>query len=149
MTATARVDPLVAPSRRRNLRRMKAKASKAAGEVRGRFEWMREDVLAVVGGNYYYETPNMVVFREQPLIWFERDDERRLLLNLNMLSTSGEPRTSLANYWLLRGQPEDVESPPNGSYLRVRYANGDDISVRFHRWDDASALTGPGRCHIA
>jgi hypothetical protein len=123
------------------LRQMKANAGRAAGEVRGRFEWMREDVLAVVGGNYYYETPNMVVFRDQPLIWFERDDERRLLLNLNMLSTSGEPRTSLVNNdWLLRGEPEDVESPPNGSNLRVRYANGDDVSIRFREWSDAGAL---------
>lgn len=123
------------------LRKMKSNASKVAGVVVGRFEWMREDVLAVVGGNYYYETPNMVVFREQPLIWFERDDERRLLLNLKMLSTSGEPRASLVNNdWLLDGHPEDVESPPNGSYLRVKYANGDDVSIRFREWPHAGEL---------
>jgi hypothetical protein len=36
-------------------------------EVRGRFEWMRKDVLAVIGGNFYYETPNMVVFHGTPM----------------------------------------------------------------------------------
>lgn len=121
------------------LRQMKSEA--ANSDVRGRFEWMREDVLGVVGSNYYYETPNMVVFRDQPLIWFERDAQRRLLLNLNMLSTSGRPRTSLVNNdWFLRGKPEDVDSPPNGSRLRVRYSNGDEVSVRFREWLTADAL---------
>jgi hypothetical protein len=39
----------------------------------------------------------MVVFRDQTLIWFERDDDRRLLLNMHMLSASDRPRTSLVN----------------------------------------------------
>lgn len=122
------------------VRELKATATQPS-EVTGRFEWMRDDVLAVVGGNYYYETPNMVVFRGDPLIWFRRDEKRRLLLNLNMLSLSGAPRTSLVdNDWFLRGNPIDVESPPNGSFLRVRYENGDEVSVRFRQWADAKAL---------
>jgi hypothetical protein len=121
------------------LRQMKYQSANA--EVGGRFEWMREDVLAVVGGNYYYETPKMVVFRDQPLIWFERDAQRRLLMNLTMLSTSGRERTSLVNNdWFLRGDPEDVECPPNGSKLRVRYSNGDQVTVRFREWLTADAL---------
>lgn len=126
------------------VRQIKTKAANE-GDVSGRFEWMREDVLAVVGGNYYYETPNMVVFRDQPLIWFERDEDRRLLLNLNMLSSSAEPRTSLVrNDWFLRGNPEEVESPPNGSRLKVRYLNGDEVTVRFREWSSADSL---GKVH--
>jgi hypothetical protein len=110
-------------------------------EVRGRFEWMREDVLAVIGGGLYYETPNMVVFRGTPIIWFERDDRRRLLLNFRMLTASGQPRASLENNdWIIRGDPADVESPPNGSWLRVRYGNGDDLSIRFREWEDIATL---------
>ena len=45
-------------------------------EVSGRFEWMREDILAVVGGSFFYETPKMVIFRDEPMIWFERDEQR-------------------------------------------------------------------------
>jgi hypothetical protein len=112
-------------------------------EVRGRFEWMRDDVLAVIGGGFYYETPNMVVFRGTPMIWFNRDDQRRLLLNFRVLTTSGQPRLRLEdNDWIIRGDPQDVESPPNGSKLRVRYDNGDDISIRFREWNDASSLGG-------
>lgn len=109
--------------------------------VHGRFEWMREDVLAVIGGCYYYETPNMVVFRGEPMIWFERDERRRLLLNFRVLTASGQPRTRLDNNdWIIRGNPADVESPPNGSRLRVRYDNGDDLSIRFREWEDAEVL---------
>jgi hypothetical protein len=110
-------------------------------DVRGRFEWMREDVLAVIGGCFYYETPNMVLFRDEPMIWFERDERRRLLLNFRVLTASGQPRTRLDNNdWIIRGDPVDVESPPNGSRLRVRYDNGDDLSIRFREWEDAEVL---------
>jgi hypothetical protein len=122
------------------LRSMKLVPSDRA-EVRGRFEWMREDVLAVVGGNYFYETPKMVVFRDEPMIWFERDDQRRLLLNLRVLTASGLPRARLEdNDWIIRGDPIDVDSPPNGSFLRIRYLNGDDLSIRFREWADISEL---------
>jgi hypothetical protein len=121
-------------------REMKS-ASPDRPEVRGKFEWMRDDILAVIGGGFYYETPNMVVFRDTPLIWFNRDDRRRLTLNLRVPTTSGQPRLSMAdNDWIIRGEPLDVDSPPNGSRLRVRYDNGDDVSIRFREWTDASAL---------
>lgn len=110
-------------------------------DVRGRFEWIREDVLAVIGGCFYYETPNMVLFRGTPMIWFERDERRRLLLNFHVLTASGQPRASLENNdWIIRANPTDVESPPNGNWLRVRYDNGDDLSIRFREWADAEAL---------
>lgn len=34
-------------------------------EVQGRFEWMRDDILAVVGGNFFYETPKHGRVRER------------------------------------------------------------------------------------
>lgn len=118
------------------------KTTTRSESVRGRFEWMRREVVAVVGGNYYHETPNMVVFRGEPLIWFERDEDGYLLLSMRMLTTSHEGRAQLlANDWDIAGEPLDVESPPNGSFLRVRYPNGDDVQIKFRQWDSAEGLS--------
>lgn len=117
------------------------KQSPQSSVVRGRFEWMRREVVAIVGGNYYHETPNMVVFRGEPLIWFERDEDGYLLLSMRMLTASNKGRAQLlANDWEITGEPLDVESPPNGSFLRVRYSNGDDVQIQFTQWDSAEKL---------
>lgn len=88
--------------------------------MRGQFEWMRREVVAVVGGNYYHETPHM---------------------SMCMLTTSNEGRAQLlANDWDTTGDPLDVESPPNGSFLRVRYRNGDDVQINLRQWDSAPSL---------
>lgn len=112
-----------------------------AEEVQGRFEWMRREVLAIVGGGLYHETQNVVVFRDEPMVWFERDNKGRLLLSFRMLTRSGLPRTRLDNNdWLIRGNPTDVQSPPNGSSLAVKYADGDRFNVRFREWPTLEPL---------
>lgn len=117
------------------------KANVDSGIVVGRFEWMKRDVLAIAGGNYYYETPNIVVFWDEPVIWFTRDDKGRLLLSFRMLSQANEPRTMMdANDWFITGDPEDVESPPGGKSLLVKYANGDRVSVEFKQWGSPAEL---------
>jgi hypothetical protein len=94
---------------------------------------MRHRLLAVVGGNFYYETPVIFQFRNEPIIWFNRDEEGYLLLNIRMLSTSGQPRMLIEdNFWLTQGDPDDLESPPSGKLLSVRYSNGDRLRVEFY-----------------
>lgn len=122
------------------VREMKRGVSNGDG-VGGRFEWMRDDVLAIIGNSFFYETPNMVVIGGRPAVWFERDAGRRLLLNIDLPTADGKQRTRLRNNdWLIEGEPSDVESPPNGSQLRVRYPDGDYVSVRFREWESVDAL---------
>jgi hypothetical protein len=110
-------------------------------DIRGKFEWMRQGILAVIGGNFYFETPNMVVYRDTPIVIYRRDDQQRMLLNLRPLTTSRQPRLTLENNdWIIRGDPADARSPPNGSQLHVHYDNGDDIKIRFREWPTAHAL---------
>lgn len=100
--------------------------------IQGRFDWMRNNILAVVGGNFYYETPIIFQFKEQPVIWFNRDEDGYMLLNVRMLSKSTEPRAYIEdNFWISKGQPEDLESPPSGKLLKVKYNNGDEIKIEF------------------
>jgi hypothetical protein len=101
-------------------------------EPAGRFDWMRRELLVVVGGNFYHETPIAVQFRGQPVVWVNRDSEGYLLVNLAMLSTSHEPRAMMQdNFWTALGAPSDVECPPSGRKLKIQYSNEDRLGVEF------------------
>jgi len=106
-------------------------------QISGKFNWMRNRILAVVGGNFYYETPVIFKFREQPVIWFERDENNYLLLNLRMLSTSKESRAYIQNNeWFNVGGEEDIECPPSAKRVKISYPNGDLVSIEFFEIND-------------
>jgi hypothetical protein len=120
---------------------MKAEGAFRNQEVYGRLEWMREDLLTVVGGNFYYETPAPVRFRDRNLVGLTRDERGRLLLEANILSTCRAPRMAIEeNFWIVRGEPIDVKCPPHGPLVCAEYANGDRLRVEFIPDLDASAL---------
>lgn len=123
------------------LREFKLGGRNAATGLRGRLDWMRHDLLAVVGGNFYYEIPVVVQFRGQPTIWFNRDEDRYLLLNVRMLTASGQPRMRIEdNFWIERGDPEDIECPPSGKLIHVMYENEDKLRIEFSELKSADAL---------
>ena len=109
------------------------KSNRANAElVKGRFDWLRNDLLAVVGGNYYYETLNVVRIDGQDLVWFHRDDAGYLRLNVQLFSLSPELRAKITNnMWSNIGNPTDLRSPPSGKSLEIAYATGDRLSVEF------------------
>lgn len=121
---------------------MRALKQAPAGRVVGRFDWLRNDILAVVGGTLFYETPVIFQFKKEKAIWFERDADNNMLLNLRMVTLSGEPRLSMRNNdWVVLGNPSDFQSPPSGKRIRATYANGDSLSVEFSEMTDhASAV---------
>lgn len=103
-----------------------------AEAVKGTFDWLRNDLLAVVGGNFYYETLNVVRLDGQDVVWFHRDDDGYLRLNVQLLSLSPEPRATIEdNFWGNIGEPADLRSPPSGRLLEIRYSSGDWLSVEF------------------
>lgn len=100
--------------------------------VKGNLDWLRKDLLAVVGGNFYYETPNIITIDNINLVSLVRDDDGYLRLNINMLSLEPEERIIIAdNSWENIGSPIDLRSPPQGKELEVLYPNGDYLYLRF------------------
>ena len=98
----------------------------------GRFEWLRQDLIGAVGGALYHETPVLVQYRSQPVIWFNRDELGNALLNVRMLSTSSELRMQILDSdFVVVGDPVNFETPPNGRLLRARYQNGDYLRIEF------------------
>jgi hypothetical protein len=98
-----------------------------------KFNWMREELVAVVGGNFYVRTPIALQVRDVPVVWFNRDDEGRLLVNLQVLTTSGQPRLAMIdNFWTTEGVDEqEIVCPPSGRLVSVKYPNGDALKVEF------------------
>lgn len=125
------------------LRILKKEGAHRAEEIRGRFDWMRRDLLAVVGGSFYYQSPVIFRVNERPCIWFNRDTEGYLLLNFQMPSVSGEQRARIEdNGWIVPPDAADVECPPRGRTLEVRYSNDDRLKVEFFNIDAPDALIG-------
>jgi hypothetical protein len=123
----------------RDFKRVGRDRSRALG---ARFNWMRESLLAVVGGNFYYETPIAIRVNDIPVVWFNRDESGRLLVNLQMLTTSGEPRMlMLDNFWMTEGSSErEIVCPPSGSMVSAKYPNGDQLKVEFRELANLEAL---------
>lgn len=122
---------------REQIRHMKSSPYAVGSNVRGRFEWRRQRLVARVGGNFYVDTPVPVgvsIGSEiRPLIWLTRDEQDGvLLLSLRMLTTSGEPRLVMDEHeWISRGTPADFEAPPSGKRLSAKYSNGDSLDIEF------------------
>lgn len=119
------------------LREMKLNRANAAA-VRGHFDWLRNELLAVVGGNFYHETPRLLTIDGRDVVWLRRDDDGYLLLNVRMLSLQPKERAIIEdNSWMNIGTPVDLRSPPSGKELTVEYDNGDYLQVKFLVLDDA------------
>jgi hypothetical protein len=116
------------------LRQMKRDGlAKAEGEaIKEVFNWRRQRLVAIVGGNFILDCLQLVWYRSEPCMWLTRDDEDLLSLNVRMPTISAEPRMHIENNgWICAGLPRDLECSPGGNFLRVRYSNDDDLAVRF------------------
>jgi hypothetical protein len=98
----------------------------------GTLNWMREDLIAFIGGNFYVDITVAVQVGRYPVVRFNRDEANRVLVNVNLPSMSGEPRLRMEdNFWIETGDPKDLECPPSGRTIRAGYDNGDRISICF------------------
>lgn len=118
---------------REQLRELKRAGRDRAHLLQGRFNWMREELLGVIGGNFYVRVPIAVQIENVPVIYFNRDDSGRLLLNVNMPSMAAEPRMVMVdNLWITPGADEaEIRCPPSGRLVEAKYPNGDHLKVEF------------------
>lgn len=104
----------------------------AAATIRGQFHWLRNRLLAVVGGNFYYEQDRMIALDDVDVISFSRDEEGYLRLNVRVLSLKNEERAIIEeNFWTSFGNPIDLRAPPSGKELEIKYESGDYIFIQF------------------
>jgi hypothetical protein len=114
------------------LRELKRVGRSRALEIRGRFDWMRRDLLTVVDGKFFYQTPIIFQISDIPCIWFDRDENGYLLLNFKMPTISGHPHAQVdQNFWSITPDVSEVVCPPNGRLIEVNYSNGDKFRIEF------------------
>lgn len=114
------------------LREMKASPYAKTAAVSGRFDWRRNQIVAVIGGNFYVETPTMVQVGDQPAVTQRRDDQGILQLSLDMVTTTSDPRLRMVDHeWYLIGSPIEFDSPVSGKRIHALYGNGDELTIDF------------------
>jgi hypothetical protein len=109
----------------------------ARGEVGAKINWMRQDLIAVVGGNAYAGVKVAVQINDTPVVWFGRDEADNLLVNVDQLTSTQRRRMQMRNnFWLTEGDDvRDIECPKSGRSVKATYGNGDRISIAFQQHD--------------
>jgi hypothetical protein len=115
------------------LRELKRIGRERASEIRGRFNWMRQDLLVVAGGQFFYQVPVILMVGDVKCIWFDRDEEGYLQLNFRMpAGPTGGPRAVIEqNFWKVPPAVREVICPPHGRLVEVFYLNGDKFRAEF------------------
>jgi hypothetical protein len=120
------------------LRELKRVGIERAEQVRGRFDWMRRDLLTVVGSNFFVDITTVLSIGSRQCIGFRRDDDGYLLLNFTMPTLIGRPRAQIVdNFWSVVPDVNEVLCPPSGRLVEVRYDNGDRFRVEFFTIESA------------
>lgn len=107
-------------------------ATDVRDEHRIDLNYMRRDVVAMVGSNAFYNTSWLLKINGEKVIYFDRDPDGYLLLNIKLLGIDGKPRLHLEdNVWLIQRAVENIECRAQGRSLTVRFANGDSFSMAY------------------
>lgn len=110
----------------------------AVKSVGAKFDWLRHRLLATVGGNHFLETYEIFRLKGNRIIWFNRNEEGHLLLNLRPVR---EARLIMEeNFWLTHGNLADLECPPSGRLIHAKYPNGDEFRIEFFECEDEASL---------
>ena len=124
-------------------RTLKQEGLGRAEAVRGEFDYLRHEILAVVGSGMYIRTDTILEINGERCIYFNRDEHGYLLLNFKMPAVAGEPRAWMEdNVWIVPPAAKNVECPPRGRFLAVKFENGDSFRVEF---SDVQSIAALGR----
>lgn len=92
----------------------------------GKFEWLRNELILEAGG-FYLDSHVYLRIDGQNIIWFNRDKENNILLNLNIVDMNGDSVVLIENNdWISIGSSEeidDIEVPPCGRSLTIKAKN--------------------------
>jgi hypothetical protein len=102
---------------------------RVGGLPAGRFNWKREQLLVVAGGNYYLEAESILRVNDHRIVWLSKDKDGYEQLNLDIRRADGSKLLSmLHNDWEIHTSIDDLECPPSGNSLSLRL-KGEGVSL--------------------
>ena len=114
--------------------------------IEGKFEYMRQDAVVVIGTVAHYNPKTVLEINGRRCIYFERDSDGFLTMSFEMPSSAGYPRVQMRdNVWTIPPDARSVTCPPRGRLLKVEFANGDVFEMRLveaESMQDLIAKTG-------
>lgn len=120
------------------MRQLKREGAGRAEAVRGEFDYLRRDLLVIVGSNAYYKVDTVLQVGDKRAIYFNRDDNGYLLLNFQLPGVKGKPQAWMEdNVWIVPPGAQNVDCPPRGRYLEVFFHNGDRFRIEYSEVMDA------------
>ncbi len=120
---------------------MKAHGVKSAAQISGRFDWLRQDVLCIVGSNVYYNVQTPIAINGQPALWFNRNDSEELLVNFFLPNANGRPMIFMKdNTWMIPPPVADLECPPSGRKLHIKSPTGEELRIAFADHDEGGHM---------
>lgn len=105
------------------LRQLKAAGKGRGRDVAGRFDWMRREMVALIGGNAYYEIDNLIMMDLDPVVWFSTNANGGNMINFRMPTQPGQDQRAalIDNFWLMNPKGASAfECPLTDASLRFR-----------------------------
>jgi hypothetical protein len=79
------------------------------------------DTILGGGGGYCVGAETFVEASGQKIVWFTRDQDGQMLLNIDLRDAAGEPLFTMTdNDWIVAGDVDDLEVPPKGRSLTCK-----------------------------
>jgi hypothetical protein len=101
----------------------------------GRFNWRRDQLVMLAGGNWYVGCSVLLSAHGTDLIWLTKDEAGNEALNLDLHDAKGRLLLQMrTNDWLVHAPFADLQCPParNSLLLKAR-AEGVRLAVKFSR----------------
>jgi hypothetical protein len=100
---------------------------------KGRFNWKREQLLLLAGGNWYINFQVILRLKGKNIIWLSKDKNGFEQLNLDIYDLQENIILKMRdNDWLVYTSFDDLECPPSANSLRLEVeSNNIWIDLRF------------------
>lgn len=109
--------------------------------TKGEFNWFRNKLALKLGSNWYYNVNTIITINNTKFLWFSRDSDNNLLINLVLPTTNGKLVYVIKdNWWYKFGNPKNIICPPSGKKIEIKYSNGNYVKLNFNEYLNESDL---------